>query len=138
MKAYLTMAAVCGALLAGPAQAQSWEQIEAFYSPQFNACMDNPNPAKRLQDAMADCMIQETALQDSRLEQSFGLKLAALQPDQQSALTADEKRWHSKREELCNDKASVVVGDWQKRLSFAECMLDATITRAIWLNDYKP
>ena len=143
MKAYAMMAALCGAAcsaaLAVPAQAQTWQQIEARYTPAFQDCMDSVDASKgKVDTAMAQCMVQETARQDAKLAKVYNFTLTALQSEQQARLSADENEWKEKRTSVCRDTGKSLAGESKRQLAFAECMLDATIRRAIWLETYRP
>lgn len=130
--------ALCSAAIAFPAQAQSWQQIEARYTPQFESCMESLDPAKDSDLAMAECMASETLRQDARLTQTYSMTPASLQPDEQKDLSAAEKAWIKQRDSACNEGILGVAGDSKRKLAFAECMLDASIRRAIWLENYQP
>jgi len=132
------IAAACGAALAIPAQAQTWQQIEARYTPQFESCMDALDAAKDLDLGMAACMASETLRQDAMLTQAYSVTLASLQPNAQQELSEAEKAWNRKREDVCREDALGVVEGSKRKLAFSECMLDASVRRAIWLETYRP
>lgn len=138
MKKMFLAAGAIAATVAFPAYAQSWQEIEARYSRTYTACIDSGAAAKGDQMALAKCAEAELALQETAMATALAKAEASLQPDQASALKSSQRKWLDERKSKCDEEAQCVAGDGTQRMAHADCDLDETVRRVIWLERYAP
>ena len=123
-----------GLMLAGAAQAAvAPSEIEARYTPQYNACLDNPEGASTA--GMIACIEAELKVQDAGLNAAYKSAMAKLTADQKTGLQAAQRAWVPFRDADCG---SLYHPDWGtlSRVNAASCVLDRTIERTIELERY--
>lgn len=121
-----------------PAFGQTRAEIDAAYSPAFDACMKSGDAAGGVTSAMMDCHGLENTRQDERLNRAYRTAMARLQPAQKAALRLSERRWLQQRKKGCQDAANSAGGGSASGLIYSSCFLDETIKRKIWLQRYRP
>ena len=121
-----------------PALAQTQAEVEAAYSSRFNQCMGSGDAEKGVTSAILDCTGAENKLQDARLNQAYKGVIARLAAPQQAALRKSERDWIKRREEQCRKAAGDVGSGSAYAIIYSSCVLDETVRRTIWLNDYPP
>ena len=134
--AALAMAAALGA--ADPDRdAPSLENVAvtARYTPGYHACLERPEGESTA--GMIDCLVEELAIQDTRLNAEYRKSLAALNPRQRAKLQAAERAWMAFRDAECR---SYQDEDWGtlSRITANTCMLDMTVERLMALENYPP
>lgn len=138
MKTPASLALLCAAALATPAQAQTQAQIEARYSGDYNRCMATGDAADGVDSAMAACTDAEIARQDARLNLAYKATLARLTPAQKPALVSSERGWIVRRDNQCDNTAAEFQGGTMAAVVRSGCVLDETIKRTMWLERYRP
>lgn len=131
----LTLTAAATLLAALPAFAADKADVEARYSPQFHACMDNP--ANESTMGMVDCIGAENTRQDAKLNTQYRTVMADLNAAQQAKLKAAQRAWIAYRDAWC---AAQQDEEWGTLSTIVanNCVLDMTIARTIDLEDYPP
>lgn len=103
------------------------------YSAGFNACME---AAEGVTSAIMDCLGSEIDRQDQRLNQRYAAVMAALPPAQKTELRASERKWINYRDATCDHKSSPERGGTLAGVIYANCILDETIKRTLYLEDF--
>jgi uncharacterized protein YecT (DUF1311 family) len=133
-----SVAAIATIAVSSPAFAQTRAEIEAAYSPRFDRCMGSGDAAQGITSAILSCNGAENKLQDARLNQAYKKVMARLPPPKQAALRQSERNWIEQREAQCREAAGDEGGGSSYAIIYSSCMLDETVKRTIWLNDYPP
>jgi uncharacterized protein YecT (DUF1311 family) len=124
--------------VAVPAFGQTRAEVDAAYSPAFNACMKSGDAAGGVTSAMMDCNGLENIRQDERLNHAYRTAMARLQPGQKAVLRLSERKWLQQRKKVCQDAANSAGGGSASGLIYSSCFLDETVKRKIWLQRYRP
>jgi uncharacterized protein YecT (DUF1311 family) len=135
MKKSLTiLAAACGlAALSSAAEAQSRAQVERRYTPAYHQCM---NVASSNYD-MGDCYGDELERQDGRLNQAYVMVMRPLSSTKKTTLRTLQRSWLKQRDAKCNRERNQYMGGSMSYGAFLSCMLDETIKRTIYLENYR-
>jgi uncharacterized protein YecT (DUF1311 family) len=107
---------------------------EARYSPEYKKCTDQAVGDVELRV----CANAEIGVQDARLNQAYKTVMQRLTPAQQAGLRVSERVWITKKEKDCALERQPDAGGTLAFVETAECVLDTTIRRQIWLERYKP
>ena len=108
--------------------------VEARYSPDYERCADQAIGDVELRV----CTNAEIGVQDARLNQAYKMVMQHLTPAQQGRLRTSERAWIAKKEKDCALERQPDAGGTLAFVETAECALDTTIQRRIWLERYKP
>lgn len=103
------------------------------YSAEYGQCMASGDAARGTTMGILDCMGQENARQDVRLNQAYKLAMQPSSEVSQTTLRQSERLWLKDREATCTADASPFEGGTQQRISYAQCLMDETIKRTSWL-----
>jgi uncharacterized protein YecT (DUF1311 family) len=119
------------ALTATSASAQTQSQIEKRYTATYKQCLADSADAFETYD----CAETEYQVHDGRLNQSYVMVMKALVPAAKTRLRTSQRSWLKQRDAKCGEVARlhpVDMDTWQM-----SCLLDETIKRTIFLENYK-
>lgn len=133
-KSLTILAAVCGvAALSPQAEAQSRAQVERRYTPAYHQCM---NVASTNYD-MTNCYGDELERQDGRLNQAYVMVMRPLSSTKKTTLRTLQRTWLKQRDAKCDRERNQYSGGSISSGVFLSCMLDETIKRTIYLENYR-
>lgn len=121
-------------VFASPASAQAQSQIERRYTSEYHACMD---ASEGVTVAMMDCNGAEIELQDARLNQAYVMVMRPLARAKKDALRALQRAWIKQRDAKCSRAADAERGGSLASVIYSGCILDETIKRTIFLENYR-
>jgi uncharacterized protein YecT (DUF1311 family) len=121
------------ALVATSASAQTQSQIEKRYSPEYAECMD---ASGGVTSDMMDCTGSEIDIQDARLNQAYALVMRPLAKPRKDTLRGLQRAWIKQRDGKCARASDEEGGGSMAGLIYAGCILDETIKRTIFLENY--
>jgi uncharacterized protein YecT (DUF1311 family) len=128
------LAAVWGlAAFSSAAEAQSRAQIERRYTPAYHQCM---NAASTNYD-MTNCYGDELERQDGRLNQAYVMVMRPLSSTKKTTLRTLQRTWLKQRDAKCDRERNQYSGGSISAGVFMGCMLDETIKRTIYLENYR-
>lgn len=137
----VTAAAYLGLVMAVSAPALSASpivsQIEKRYTVAYNQCLGTGDAAAGITVAIVDCVDAETERQDARLNEAYRIVMTGLSGAQKIVLRASERKWISDRTSRCT-KSAESEGGTLGNIIYADCILNETVKRTIWLENYKP
>lgn len=126
------------AILAGsPLCAQTQSQIEKRLSRDYNECMATGDAAGGVTSAMMDCTGAEIDRQDARLNQAYVMVMRPLPATKKAALRTLQRAWIKQRDARCTRAAKQDEGGTAAAMTYQDCILDETIKRTIFLENYK-
>ncbi len=132
MRFLITLSAAMS--IAVPLYAQSQPQIERRYTPDYNQCMD---ASEGVTAAMMDCIGAEIERQDARLNQAYVMVMRPLPRAKKDRLRGLQRAWIRQRDAKCSRAASAEGGGSLAGIVYSGCILDETIKRVIFLENYK-
>jgi uncharacterized protein YecT (DUF1311 family) len=121
---------VC-ALATTSVSAQTQSQIEKRYTAPYKQCLAENADAFETYD----CVETEYQVHDGRLNQSYVMVMKALVSAAKTRLRTSQRTWLKQRDAKCGEVARlhpVDMDTWQM-----SCLLDETIKRTIFLENYK-
>jgi uncharacterized protein YecT (DUF1311 family) len=121
------------AMFASSASAQTQPQIEKRYTQTYSDCMDTSEGAT---SSMMDCIGAEIEVQDGRLNQAYVMVMRPLPKPRKDTLRGLQRTWIKQRDAKCQ-RAIADEGGSMAGLIYAGCILDETIKRTIFLENYK-
>jgi len=86
--------------------------------------------------ALVNCLRQEDERQDLVLNEAYKLVMTRLTPEQKTTLRDLERTWVKNRIKVCENKFAGQDGT-MVNIELANCSLDETIKRTIFLENYK-
>lgn len=109
-----------------PTSAEINKALDSLYGirPSFSQCMDK---GAEVGIVSIECMDEELAFQDGRLNRAYRSLMAKLAPELKKKLVADEKLWMQYRDTYC---AAVVDGLDRPRIDQLSCLLNETAKQA--------
>jgi uncharacterized protein YecT (DUF1311 family) len=132
----IILCCVCAGL-AGTAFAAPKIDMEKFYSPAYNYCINNGDAGAGVTPAMGACISAEHDVQDARLNQAYKMVMQRLGTSKKARLRNSEKLWIKQRDKNCMKERDSYDGGTMASLVWGTCMIDATINRTMWLEKYK-
>ena len=115
------------------ASAQTQTQVEKRYTGGYSECMDESGGVTV---EMMNCIAAEIDVQDARLNQAYVMVMRLLPKPRKDTLRALQRTWIKQRDAKCKreiaDEGGSMVG-----LIYSGCILDETIKRTIFLENYK-
>ena len=124
-------------LSAGVASAQvSLKDVQSRFTPDYAKCMASPAGMSTL--GMVDCIGQETAVQDRRLNEAYRKALKDMTPDERKGLQAAQRAWIVFRDADCSARVDSLQWGAISRINGALCRLDDTVARTIELETFPP
>jgi uncharacterized protein YecT (DUF1311 family) len=121
------------ALMATSASAQIQSQIEKRYTRGYSQCM---NDSGGVTSAMMDCSGSEIERQDARLNQAYGMVMRPLPKPRKERLRGLQRAWIKQRDARCQNAIRDNDGT-SANIIYSGCILDETIRRTIFLENYK-
>lgn len=85
---------------------------------------------------MRDCYGNEIGLQDARLNQAYVMIMRRLSPAKKSDLRTSERLWIRQRDIKCERHAAQEKGGTLYFVMLDACVLDETIKRTLFLENY--
>lgn len=126
---------LCAAMsVAAPAYAQSQSQIEKRYTRDYNQCM---GAAEGVTADMMDCIGAEIDRQDARLNQAYVMVMRPLPRAKKDQLRSLQRSWIRQRDARCSRASNDAGGGSLSGVVYASCILDETIKRTIFLENYQ-
>ena len=122
------------ALVATSVSAQTQPQIEKRYSRDYTECMDASGGVTA---EMRDCLGTEIDRQDARLTQAYVMVMRPLPQQRKEKLRVLERAWIKQRDAKCSRAAAEAEGGSLAGIIYSGCILDETISRTIFLENYK-
>lgn len=114
--------------------AQTQAQIERRNTQEYNQCMD---ASEGVTVAMMDCIGAEIERQDARLNQAYVMVMRPLPRAKKDRLRGLQRAWIRQRDAKCSRAAAEDGGGSMAGITYAGCILDETIRRTIYLENYK-
>lgn len=131
----LTVFAALGLLTLTPSLAAAApQQVERRYTPALERCLDNSGYGDA---AITECNNIELSVQDGRLNQAFKMVMQRLPKGSRTSLRNDERAWIKRRDVVCQRYAAPEVGGTIYNVMLSSCLIDETIKRTIFLENYK-
>ena len=121
------------ALGASSVLAQTQAQIEKRYTRDYSQCMD---ASGGVTSEMMDCGGAEIDRQDARLNQAYVMVMHSLPPAKKTTLRTLQRSWIKQRDARCQARIRDNDGT-EANLIYSGCILDETIKRTIFLENYK-
>jgi uncharacterized protein YecT (DUF1311 family) len=121
------------AMFASSASAQTQSQIEKRYTQTYSDCMDT---SEGVTSSMMDCIGAEIEVQDGRLNQAYVMVMRPLPKPRKDTLRGLQRTWIKQRDAKCK-RAIADEGGSMGSIIYADCILDQTIKRTIFLENYK-
>lgn len=122
------------AIVVGPASAQTQTQIEKRYSRDYTECMDASGGVTA---DMMDCLGVEIDRQDARLNQAYVMVMGPLPKPRKDKLRGLQRTWIKQRDAKCARASAEAGGGTLSTIIYSSCILDETISRTIFLENYK-
>lgn len=121
-----------------PALAAGKSPIERRYTATFDHCMASGAAAQGLTYAVRECLAAETRVQDARLNQAYKMVMARLPANRREGLRLSERNWIKARDAGCEKQSTEdgLGGDMAIEIQ-DQCVLDETIKRTIYLEQYR-
>jgi uncharacterized protein YecT (DUF1311 family) len=137
MKHKTLLISVITILGACQAHAASKSPVEQRYTPAYNRCLA-PAEAQGQTSAVVECNAVETRIQDGRLNQAYKMVMARLPANRQEQLRRYERNWIKSRNVACakEQRDAGVEGTLGEQI-YSGCILDETIKRTIYLEQYR-
>ncbi len=131
-QATLALAAIIAASV--PALAQTQGQIERRYTQTYKDCLE---ASEGITVEILDCTAAEIKVQDARLNQAYVMVMRPLPKPRKDKLRTLQRAWIKQRDSKCSAAADQERGGSMGGIIFSGCILDQTIERTIWLENYK-
>lgn len=103
--------------------------IEARYTRAVAACKERA----QVTSETAQCYVAEFPRQDAALNREWAKTLARLPVPQRSALRAAQRAWVSQRDPFCDGVYKSFEGGTFAPIAYADCRVELTIRRTMWL-----
>lgn len=137
MRMFTCIAVALGLTGAAAAVAQTKKQVETRYTNNYNRCMNTGAAANGVTSGIMDCNGLEIDRQDARLNQAYKMVMTRSNPQQKIVLRTSERQWITQRDARCKRAAASEEGGSLAGIIYSGCILDETIKRTIWLENYK-
>ena len=121
------------ALAATSASAQIQTQVEKRYTRGYSECMDKSGGVTV---KMMNCTAAEIDIQDAELNQAYVMVMRPLPKPRKDTLRGLQRSWIKQRDAKCQ-RAIADEGGSMAGLIYSGCILDETIKRTIFLENYK-
>ncbi|HMT42695.1 MAG TPA: lysozyme inhibitor LprI family protein [Sphingorhabdus sp.] len=122
------------AFITTSASAQTQTQIEKRYSRDYAQCMDASGGVTA---DMMDCLGTEIDRQDARLNQAYVMVMRPLPKPRKDKLRGLQRAWIKQRDAKCARASAEEGGGSLSSIIYSSCILDETIGRTIFLENYK-
>lgn len=99
------------------------------YTAQWKACQERAISTR----AHETCFAAEFARQDKRLNRTWRLTLARVEPKLRGHLLAAQQKWVSERDPFCRSQSDRFRGGTIVPIVYVDCRVEQTIRRTIWL-----
>lgn len=121
------------ALAATSASAQTQSQIEKRYTRDYSGCMD---ASGGVTVEMMNCIAAEIDIQDARLNQAYVMVMRPLAKSRKNTLRGLQRTWIKQRDAKCQREIADEGGS-MAGIIYSGCIVDETIKRTIFLENYK-
>lgn len=121
------------ALAANSASAQTQTQVEKRYTRGYSECMDTSGGVTI---EMLNCIAAEIDIQDARLNQAYVMVMRPLAKPRKNTLRGLQRTWIKQRDAKCARSIADEGGSMAGPI-YSGCILDETIRRTIFLENYK-
>ena len=122
------------AVIGTSASAQTQSQIKKRFSQDYTQCMD---ASGGITAEMRDCFGTEIDRQDARLNQAYVMVMRPLPKPRKERLRGLQRTWIKQRDAKCTRASKAAEGGTLAGIIYADCILDQTISRTIFLENYK-
>jgi uncharacterized protein YecT (DUF1311 family) len=137
MRALGGIGLVLGLAFAGIASVKADQKVDSRYSREYRECMASGDAANGVTVGIMSCNGIEIDQQDTRLNQAYRMVMTRLNVQKKTALRTSERNWIRQRDEKCRRKSAAAEGGSLAGIIYSKCILDETIKRRIWLENYK-
>ena len=120
-------------LAATSASAQTQTQVEKRYTRGYSECMD---ASGGVTVEMMNCSAAEIDIQDARLNQAYVMVMRPLAKPRKTTLRGLQRTWIKQRDAKCA-RSIADEGGSMAGLIYSGCILDETIRRTIFLENFK-
>ena len=121
------------ALAATSASAQTQTQVEKRYTRGYSECMDKSGGVTV---EMMNCIAAEINVQDARLNQAYVMVMRPLAKPRKNTLRGLQRTWIKQRDAKCARSIADEGGSMAGPI-YSGCILDETIRRTIFLENFK-
>lgn len=121
-------------LITTSVSAQTQTQIEKRYSRDYTQCMDTSDGVTA---DMMDCLGVEIDRQDARLNQAYVMVMRPMPKPRKEKLRGLQRVWIKQRDAKCARASAEAGGGTLSSVVYSSCILDETIGRTIFLENYK-
>ena len=121
------------ALAATSASAQTQTQVEKRYTRGYSECMD---ASGGVTVEIMNCSAAEIDVQDARLNQAYVMVMRPLAKPRKTTLRGLQRTWIKQRDAKCA-RSIADEGGSMAGLIYSGCILDETIRRTIFLENFK-
>ena len=129
----ITSAFLIAAFVAASAPAQTQTQVEKRYTRGYSECMDTSGGVTI---EMLNCIAAEIDIQDARLNQAYVMVMRPLAKPRKNTLRGLQRTWIKQRDAKCARSIADEGGSMAGPI-YSGCILDETIRRTIFLENYK-
>lgn len=138
MKVKFLLLPVAALLGISQAQAAGKSAVEQRYTSTFNRCMASGAAAQGMTYAVRGCLAAETRVHDAKLNQAYKMVMGRLPANRHEGLRASERAWIKVRDAGCAKQSTEdgLGGDMAIEME-DQCVLDETIKRTIYLEQYR-
>lgn len=121
------------ALVVTSASAQTQTQVEKRYTRSYSECMDKSGGVTV---EMMNCIAAEINVQDARLNQAYVMVMRPLAKPRKNTLRGLQRTWIKQRDAKCARSIADEGGSMAGPI-YSGCILDETIRRTIFLENFK-
>ena len=121
------------ALAATSASAQTQTQVEKRYTRGYSECMD---ASGGVTVEIMNCSAADIDVQDARLNQAYVMVMRPLAKPRKTTLRGLQRTWIKQRDAKCA-RSIADEGGSMAGLIYSGCILDETIRRTIFLENFK-
>ena len=121
------------ALAATSASAQTQTQVEKRYTRGYSECMDKSGGVTV---EMMNCTAAEIDIHDASLNQAYVMVMRPLAKPRKNTLRGLQRSWIKQRDAKCA-RSIADEGGSMAGLIYSGCILDETIRRTIFLENFK-
>ena len=121
------------ALVVTSASAQTQTQVEKRYTRGYSECMDKSGGVTV---EMMNCIAAEINVQDARLNQAYVMVMRPLAKPRKNTLRGLQRTWIKQRDAKCARSIADEGGSMAGPI-YSGCILDETIRRTIFLENFK-
>ncbi len=109
--------------------------VQMRYTSTYTACLNSSDGMTTY--GMQACGNAEYVVQDARLNQAYKMVMARQRPSGKIRLRVLQRSWIERRDSRCATERAEWDGGSGAGFAWRSCMIDQTIERTIWLENYR-